>query len=137
MTITATTAQERMARAKEAARSVGLLSDAEKARALGAIADAVDAATAEIVAANAEDLARGRESGLSDGLLDRLRLDDARVRALASAVRDVALLPDPVGRVLDEAASVRDLARSVTRLRESLGGSGTPATSATVHVNKR
>lgn len=116
MTITATTAQERMARAKEAARSVGLLSDAEKARALGAIADAVDAATAEIVAANAEDLARGRESGLSDGLLDRLRLDDARVRALASAVRDVALLPDPVGRVLDE----RTLANGVALQKVSV-----------------
>ncbi|WP_454138187.1 glutamate-5-semialdehyde dehydrogenase [Microbacterium paulum] len=116
MTITATTAQERMARAKEAARSVGLLSDAEKARVLGAIADAVDAATAEIVAANAEDLARGRESGLSDGLLDRLRLDDARVRALASAVRDVALLPDPVGRVLDE----RTLANGVALQKVSV-----------------
>jgi len=110
MTITATSAQQRMERAKEAARSVGLLGDAEKTRALNAIADALDAATDEIVAANADDLVRGRENGLSDGLLDRLRLDDARVHALASAVRDVALLPDPVGRVLDE----RTLANGVS-----------------------
>ena len=99
-----------MTRAKEASRSVGLLDDGAKARALNAIADALDAATADGVAANADDLARGRDSGLSEGLLDRLRLDDARVHALASAVRDVALLPDPVGRVLDE----RTLANGVS-----------------------
>ncbi|WP_454166909.1 glutamate-5-semialdehyde dehydrogenase [Microbacterium lacticum] len=116
MTITATSAQERMTRAKEASRSVGLLDDGAKARALNAIADALDAATADIVAANADDLARGRDSGLSEGLLDRLRLDDARVHALASAVRDVALLPDPVGRVLDE----RTLANGVSLQKASV-----------------
>ena len=116
MTITATSAQERMTRAKEASRSVGLLDDGAKARALNAIADALDAATADVVAANADDLARGRDSGLSEGLLDRLRLDDARVHALASAVRDVALLPDPVGRVLDE----RTLANGVALQKVSV-----------------
>ena len=116
MTITATSAQERMTRAKEASRSVGLLDDGAKARALNAIADALDAATADVVAANADDLARGRDSGLSEGLLDRLRLDDARVHALASAVRDVALLPDPVGRVLDE----RTLANGVSLQKVSV-----------------
>ena len=100
-TLTAT-AEERMLRAKDASRQVGLLTDAAKSALLDGIADAIEANTAEIVAANAEDLARGQENGLSTGLLDRLRLDDARVRALASAVRDVARLPDPVGRVLDE-----------------------------------
>ncbi|WP_448257261.1 glutamate-5-semialdehyde dehydrogenase [Microbacterium aurum] len=116
MTITATSAQERMTRAKEASRSVGLLDDGAKARALNAIADALDAATADVVAANADDLARGRDSGLSEGLLDRLRLDDARVHALASAVRDVALLPDPVGRVLEE----RTLANGVSLQKVSV-----------------
>ena len=76
----------------------------------------LDAATADVVAANADDLARGRDSGLSEGLLDRLRLDDARVHALASAVRDVALLPDPVGRVLDE----RTLANGVSLQKVSV-----------------
>lgn len=102
MTITVTTARERMELAKDAARSVGLLEDATKADALRAIATALEANAAEIVAANADDVARGRDGGISDGLLDRLRLDETRVRALASAVRDVAELPDPVGRVLDE-----------------------------------
>jgi glutamate-5-semialdehyde dehydrogenase len=102
MTTTALTARDRMLAAKEAARSVGLLSDVEKRAALTAIADAISAATPEIVVANREDLARGRESGLSGGLLDRLTLDEARVGALAEAVRAVSELPDPVGRVLDE-----------------------------------
>ena len=100
--MTATTARERMELAKTASRSVGLLSDGAKAEALRAIATAIEEAAGDIVAANAEDLRRGDESGLSTGLRERLRLDDARVRALAAAVRDVAALPDPVGRLLDE-----------------------------------
>ncbi len=98
----AATAQERLLLAKESSRSIGLLSDAAKTGALGAIADAVEGAADRIIAANADDLERGRSGGLSAGLLDRLRLDQPRVEALAAAVRDVAALPDPVGRVLDE-----------------------------------
>ncbi len=101
-TTTATTARDRMLLAKEAARSVGRLTDAEKRDALLAIADAIEAAAPAIVAANAEDLERGRATGLSVALQDRLRLDEPRVAALATAVREVAALPDPVGRVLDE-----------------------------------
>ncbi|MFT4137272.1 glutamate-5-semialdehyde dehydrogenase [Microbacterium sp.] len=102
MSILTDTARERMVRAKDASRQVGLLTDAAKAALLDAIAARIEADTADIVAANAEDLARGRADGLSAGLLDRLALDEARVHALAVAVRDVARLPDPVGRVLDE-----------------------------------
>ncbi len=102
MTTTATTARERMLLAKEASRSVGLLDDARKSEALRAIADAIEDAAPEIVAANAEDLERGRTNGLAEGLQDRLRLDAPRVAALAAAVRDIAALPDPVGRILDE-----------------------------------
>ncbi len=110
MTTTATTARERMLLAKDAARSVGLLGDVPKRDALLAIADAIDAAAADIVAANAEDLQRGRDTGLSVALQDRLRLDEPRVAALAAAVREIAALPDPVGRVLDE----RSLPNGVT-----------------------
>jgi len=102
MTTTATTARERMLLAQSAARSIGLLSDADKRAALLAIADAIEVSTGDVVAANAEDLERGRSGGLSVALQDRLRLDAPRVAALASAVRDIAELPDPVGRVLDE-----------------------------------
>ncbi|GAB2691203.1 glutamate-5-semialdehyde dehydrogenase [Microbacterium marinum] len=102
MSLTVVTAQERMQLAREASRSVGLLSDAAKSALLHEIARALDAHVEEIVAANAEDLARGEAEGISAGLLDRLRLDEPRVRALAAAVRDVAELPDPVGHVLDD-----------------------------------
>jgi glutamate-5-semialdehyde dehydrogenase len=102
MTTTATSARERMLLAQSAARSIGLLSDSAKGDALRAIADAIDRSAPEIVAANSEDLERGRSSGLSIALQDRLRLDAPRVAALASAVRAIAELPDPVGRVLDE-----------------------------------
>ncbi|GAA1912920.1 glutamate-5-semialdehyde dehydrogenase [Microbacterium aoyamense] len=101
MTTTATTARERMLLAKDAARSIGLLSDERKRAALLAIADAIVAAASEIEAANADDLARGRATGMATGLQDRLRLDAPRIAALAAAVRDIADLPDPVGRVLD------------------------------------
>ncbi|SCY14739.1 glutamate-5-semialdehyde dehydrogenase [Microbacterium sp. LKL04] len=102
MTITAATPQERMQSARTASRSVGLLTDAVKAGVLRGLADAIDANVDLIVSANAEDVARGRDDGLTTGLIDRLTLDPARVRALATAVRDVADLPDPVGRVLDD-----------------------------------
>ena len=65
-----------------------------------AIADGLVAATDEIVTANAEDLDRGRDKGLSEGLLDRLTLDERRIGAIADAVRDIAPLPDPVGEVV-------------------------------------
>ncbi|SBS70858.1 glutamate-5-semialdehyde dehydrogenase [uncultured Microbacterium sp.] len=102
MTVIAATARERMLLAKDASRRIGLLTDLQKADVLRAIADGIEAAAPEILAANTEDIERGRANGLSTGLQDRLRLDEARVHALAAAVRDVADLPDPVGRVLDE-----------------------------------
>jgi glutamate-5-semialdehyde dehydrogenase len=98
----ATTARDRMRLAKSASRSIGLLGDGDKAGMLRAIAYAIDEASDRIVAANDEDLARGRATGLSESLQDRLRLDASRVTALADAVRAVAELPDPVGRLLDE-----------------------------------
>lgn len=102
MTTTATTPRERMLLAKDAARSIALLSDAQKRAALLAIADAIETAAPEIVAANAEDLERGVATGLSEALQDRLRLDAPRVAALAHAVREIADLPDPVGRVIEQ-----------------------------------
>jgi len=87
-------------RAKAASRPLRVATRATKDSALQAIADALDAATDRIVAANAEDLARGRADGTSDHLLDRLHLDPARVAAVADAVRTVVALPDPVGEVV-------------------------------------
>lgn len=64
------------------------------------MADALVAADAEIVAANAVDLERGQANGLKPGLLDRLTLTTARIGAIADALREVAALPDPVGEVI-------------------------------------
>lgn len=116
MTVTATSARERMLLAQSAARSIGLLGDAAKRDALAAIADAIEDAATEIVSANREDLERGRATGLSISLQDRLRLDEPRVAALAAAVRVIAELPDPVGRVLDE----RTLANGVQLTKVSV-----------------
>ncbi len=86
--------------ARTASRRLALLSRAEKDAALLHLADALEAATDDVVAANGRDLARGRQNGMPEGLQDRLRLDAGRVAAVARAVRDVAGLPDPVGEVV-------------------------------------
>jgi glutamate-5-semialdehyde dehydrogenase len=87
-------------RARDASRRLALLSRADKDDALRALADALDAATERIVAANAEDVDRGRAGGMADGLIDRLTLTPERVAAVADAVRDIAALPDPVGEIV-------------------------------------
>ncbi|HUH53971.1 MAG TPA: glutamate-5-semialdehyde dehydrogenase [Microbacteriaceae bacterium] len=91
---------ERLKLAKESARRLANATTTEKNNALEAIANALESASAEIIAANASDLDRGKQSGLSEGLLDRLLLDEPRVFGLAKAVRDVVALPDPVGEVV-------------------------------------
>ncbi|WP_431072130.1 glutamate-5-semialdehyde dehydrogenase [Microbacterium phyllosphaerae] len=94
------TPQVRLERAKEASRATAALTSDDKARALEAIAVALEHSALRIIEANALDISRGRADGIGDSLIDRLRLDEKRVTALASAVRDVAALPDPVGRVV-------------------------------------
>ena len=98
--LTADSAQQRLARAKEASRSIARLTSGEKGAALESIARAIEANVERIVTANGLDIEHGRENAIGDALLDRLRLDEKRVTALASAVRDVAALPDPIGQVL-------------------------------------
>ncbi len=87
-------------RAKAAAALLAPLSRAVKDAALLAMADALEAATGEILQANARDVAAGREAGTTEALLDRLRLDRSRISAMADGLRHVATLPDPVGEVL-------------------------------------
>ena len=87
-------------RARVASRRLAQLTRAEKDAALLQLADAIEAATPQILAGNAEDLDRGRAGGMPEGLQDRLRLDEARVAAVAQALRDVAALPDPVGEIV-------------------------------------
>lgn len=83
---------------RRAARVLAVAGTEPRRAAIGAIADAIDASVDAIVAANAEDLERGRGT-LAEGLLDRLALDAGRVAALAASARELAALPDPVGEV--------------------------------------
>src|SRR3954467_6340367 len=87
--------------AKAAARPLAATPSAVKDAALHAIADALEARTAEILEANARDMEAGHESGLSEALLDRLALDEARIAGIASGARQIAALGDPVGEVID------------------------------------
>lgn len=91
---------DQLAAAKAASRVLATLTTARKNAALDTIASALESSIEAIVEANAVDLERGVQNGISAGLHDRLRLDEARVRALATAVRDVIALPDPVGTVV-------------------------------------
>lgn len=83
--------------ARLASRSLATLTTAQKNSALAAIAQELEAQSDAILAANALDLADGRAKGLSDALLDRLMLNEKRVKALADDTRHVIDLPDPVG----------------------------------------
>jgi glutamate-5-semialdehyde dehydrogenase len=87
-------------RARAAAAELGPLPRAAKDDALLAIADALVVRTQEVVAANAEDVARARAAGTSEAIVDRLTLTRERIAAIAADVRHVASLPDPVGEVL-------------------------------------
>ena len=88
--------------AKVAARGLARLSTSEKNACLLAMADALGEDATTILAANEQDMLASAEAGLSTAMLDRLRLDDARLAGMARGLREVATLPDPVGRVLDE-----------------------------------
>lgn len=88
-------------RAHAAAARLAVLRPDVKNRALMAMADRFEASVAEITAANARDLDFGREKGLSAAMLDRLRLDQKRIAAMADALRQVARLDDPVGELYD------------------------------------
>ncbi|WP_223586293.1 glutamate-5-semialdehyde dehydrogenase [Microbacterium sp. OVT16B] len=94
------TPQVRLERAKEASRATAALTSDDKARVLESIAVALEQNAPRIIEANAADIVRGRESGIGESLIDRLRLDEKRVSALAAAVREVAALADPVGGVV-------------------------------------
>ncbi|KIX19190.1 glutamate-5-semialdehyde dehydrogenase [Paracoccus sp. 08] len=90
------------AAAREAAVVLAQTPAGPKRMALLSAADAITARTPDILAANARDLDFAREKGLSDAMLDRLRLDGARIAAIAQSLREVAEQDDPVGQVIAE-----------------------------------
>ena len=87
--------------ARNAKSAVGQLTTEQKNEALLAMADALEARQTEILAANTQDLAAA-QGHISAVMLDRLRLTPARIQAMAQGIREVAVLPDPVGQVLEE-----------------------------------
>ncbi len=88
--------------AKTAAHQMTRLSTADKNVCLIAMADAIETNAISIKEANAKDMETARGMDLSQPMLDRLLLDDTRIAGMAKGLREVAALPDPVGRVLDE-----------------------------------
>jgi glutamate-5-semialdehyde dehydrogenase len=87
--------------ARAASRVLMTASTEQKNRALTATAELLQTQQAQLLAANALDLAAGREKGLDDALLERLALNEARVASMAEGLRQVASLPDPVGEITD------------------------------------
>ncbi|HTL24855.1 MAG TPA: glutamate-5-semialdehyde dehydrogenase [Mycobacteriales bacterium] len=106
-------------RARTAAAGLAPLSRAVKDAALLAMADALEARSAEVLAANALDVTAGREAGTSEALLDRLALTPDRVTAMADGLRHVATLPDPVGEVVRGSTLANGL--ELRQLRVPLG----------------
>lgn len=88
--------------AKAASLEVAQLGTERKNEALRAMAKALVEKTPEILAANEKDMTKGRESGMPESLLDRLMLNADRIAGMAEGLDQVAALPDPIGRVMDE-----------------------------------
>ncbi|ENM3779706.1 glutamate-5-semialdehyde dehydrogenase [Vibrio paracholerae] len=105
--------------AKAASFQLATASAAQKNQALAIMADQLEAQSASILAANAKDIALGREAGLSDAMLDRLLLNESRLQAIANDVRNVIKLNDPVGSEID--SRVLENGMSLARRRVPLG----------------
>ncbi len=106
-------------RARKASRVLARTSSAARNEALLHAAELLEQRVENILAANADDVARADRAGADDTTMDRLRLDRARVASMAGGLRQVAALPDPVGQVVD--GWVRPNGLSVRRVRVPLG----------------
>ena len=102
-----------------AAKELAQTSDANKSAALEAASEAISANSDEIFDANAKDLESGAAKGLSDALIDRLRLDGERLQGIRASLTAIAQMPDPVGSVL--AAWSRPSGLRIKRVRTPLG----------------
>ena len=119
MATTTKTVEENCVAAKRAALTLGTASTEEKNAALEATARLLGERSAEILEANAADLADERADGLTEALRDRLALSEERVAAMADGVRAVAALADPIGEELDHRALESGL--DLRKLRVPLG----------------
>ena len=112
------TTAELLENAAKQKRTVATATEAQRNEALERIADAITENADKIIAANAIDLESARGT-ISDVMLDRLALNEKRVKAMADAVRDVAKLPDPVGREIEETTRPNGL--KITKVSVPIG----------------
>ena len=117
--MTGTAMSELGRRAKEAARVLATSSSAARDDALHAAADLLEARADPVLEANREDLAAAERAAVASSVVDRLRLDERRIRAMAAGLRQVAALPDPVGQVVD--GWVRPNGLEIRQVRVPLG----------------
>ena len=113
------TVREQALACREAARAIAALDGAAKRKLLHAMAGALEAQAEAVLGANAQDMQQAVAKGVQGALLDRLRLDAPRVQAIAEALREVAGLPDPVGRVTRRETRPNGL--TIERVRVPLG----------------
>ncbi|EIM02829.1 glutamate-5-semialdehyde dehydrogenase [Rhodanobacter denitrificans] len=113
------TIREQALACRDAARVVAALGSEAKRALLRDMAAALEAQSAAVLAANAEDMRQAAAKGVQGAMLDRLRLDEARVAGIAGALREVAELPDPVG--VTTRRETRPNGLSVERVRIPLG----------------
>ena len=106
-------------RAKDASRELARLTTAEKNACLLAMATALEKKADALKQANALDMDAAAKSGLSPAMLDRLKLDDKRIAGMAKGLREVAVLPDPVGKILDE--RVRPIGLKLQKISTPIG----------------
>ena len=106
-------------KARAAARVLALSSKDQKNAALMAMADALEASREDILAANGRDVAAAPGYVLNAAAVDRLKLDAARVRAMAEGVRQVASLPDPCGEIIRQWTRPNGI--TITKIRVPIG----------------
>lgn len=106
-------------KARQAARFLANVSTAVKNEALIHMAEELEAGKEEVLAANRLDLEQGRKQGLTSALLERLTLNEGRIRDMAQGLRDIAALPDPIGETVD--SSRRPNGLDISRVRTPIG----------------
>ncbi len=110
---------EKAAKAKAASRVIGSMKTDAKNLALRKMADALEESRDHLIRENLKDLKAGRQAGLSSAILDRLELNEPRIRQMALGLREIASLPDPVGEILK--IRQRPNGMSVGRMRVPIG----------------
>ena len=105
--------------AKNVKYEIALLSEEKKNEALLAVANQLLKDADALIAANAIDLDNGIKNGMHQGLLDRLKLDNSRIEGMAEGIRQVAALPDPIGKILSE--STRPNGLKLTKITVPMG----------------